>query len=193
MFLCNMEIFLSLGFNQILPVPDLMQLSFVFFFFQTFWAEHSPSTFGHREHSEVSDISWHGHADHTAVSPCNRGSKASASPHHDAGYCFLTAAWKTKWMLIENGEIIALIFCFPQKPIFSPVTPVAAATVAPIVATNTVPSTTTIGMNIDKLVENVCNVWLKKQSSKLCRYSDTDIDNLVFFMLRYCPTYPNDQ
>uniref|UniRef100_A0A672G2C8 Histone deacetylase complex subunit SAP130 C-terminal domain-containing protein n=1 Tax=Salarias fasciatus TaxID=181472 RepID=A0A672G2C8_SALFA len=32
-----------------------------------------------------------------------------------------------------------------QKPIFSPVTPVAAATVAPIVATNTVPSTTTIG------------------------------------------------
>lgn len=32
-----------------------------------------------------------------------------------------------------------------QKPIFSTVTPVAAATVAPIVATNTVPSTTTIG------------------------------------------------
>uniref|UniRef100_A0A8D0CW60 Sin3A-associated protein a n=1 Tax=Sander lucioperca TaxID=283035 RepID=A0A8D0CW60_SANLU len=32
-----------------------------------------------------------------------------------------------------------------QKPIFSPVTPVAAATVAPIVATNTVSSTTTIG------------------------------------------------
>ncbi|KAM3619180.1 uncharacterized protein V6R79_004228 [Siganus canaliculatus] len=32
-----------------------------------------------------------------------------------------------------------------QKPIFSPVTPVAAATVAPIVATNTVPTTTTIG------------------------------------------------
>lgn len=32
-----------------------------------------------------------------------------------------------------------------QKPIFSPVTPVAAATVAPIVATNTVPSTTTMG------------------------------------------------
>ncbi|KAK2835962.1 hypothetical protein Q5P01_016446 [Channa striata] len=32
-----------------------------------------------------------------------------------------------------------------QKPIFSPVTPVAAATVAPIVATNTVPSSTTIG------------------------------------------------
>ncbi|XP_031728782.1 histone deacetylase complex subunit SAP130a [Anarrhichthys ocellatus] len=32
-----------------------------------------------------------------------------------------------------------------QKPIFSPVTPVAAATVAPIVASNTVPSTTTIG------------------------------------------------
>ncbi|TMS20568.1 Histone deacetylase complex subunit SAP130 [Larimichthys crocea] len=32
-----------------------------------------------------------------------------------------------------------------QKPIFSPVTPVAAATVAPIVATNTVPSTTAIG------------------------------------------------
>ncbi|XP_033996795.1 histone deacetylase complex subunit SAP130a isoform X1 [Trematomus bernacchii] len=32
-----------------------------------------------------------------------------------------------------------------QKPMFSPVTPVAAATVAPIVATNTVPSTTTIG------------------------------------------------
>ncbi|MEQ2177017.1 hypothetical protein GOODEAATRI_034204, partial [Goodea atripinnis] len=31
-----------------------------------------------------------------------------------------------------------------QKPIFSTVTPVAAATVAPIVATNTVPSTTTI-------------------------------------------------
>ncbi|XP_076009411.1 histone deacetylase complex subunit SAP130a isoform X2 [Genypterus blacodes] len=33
----------------------------------------------------------------------------------------------------------------PQKSIFSTVTPVAAATVAPIVATNTVPSTTTIG------------------------------------------------
>ncbi|KAI4829191.1 hypothetical protein KUCAC02_023251 [Chaenocephalus aceratus] len=32
-----------------------------------------------------------------------------------------------------------------QKPMFSPVTPVAAATVAPIVASNTVPSTTTIG------------------------------------------------
>lgn len=32
-----------------------------------------------------------------------------------------------------------------QKPIFSTVTPVAAATVAPIVATNTVPSTTAIG------------------------------------------------
>ncbi|XP_068599326.1 histone deacetylase complex subunit SAP130a [Brachionichthys hirsutus] len=32
-----------------------------------------------------------------------------------------------------------------QKPIFSPVTPVAAATVAPIVATNTVPATTTMG------------------------------------------------
>lgn len=32
-----------------------------------------------------------------------------------------------------------------QKPIFSTVTPVAAATVAPIVATNSVPSTTTIG------------------------------------------------
>ncbi|XP_077440654.1 histone deacetylase complex subunit SAP130a isoform X2 [Vanacampus margaritifer] len=32
-----------------------------------------------------------------------------------------------------------------QKPIFSTVTPVAAATVAPIVATNTVPSTTSIG------------------------------------------------
>ncbi|XP_068176319.1 histone deacetylase complex subunit SAP130a isoform X2 [Antennarius striatus] len=32
-----------------------------------------------------------------------------------------------------------------QKPIFSPVTPVAAATVAPIVATNTVPATTAIG------------------------------------------------
>lgn len=38
-----------------------------------------------------------------------------------------------------------LNFFSPQKPIFSPVTPVAAATVAPIVATNTVPSTTTIG------------------------------------------------
>ncbi|XP_058269228.1 histone deacetylase complex subunit SAP130b isoform X2 [Hemibagrus wyckioides] len=32
-----------------------------------------------------------------------------------------------------------------QKPIFSTMTPVAAATVAPILATNTVPSTTTIG------------------------------------------------
>lgn len=32
-----------------------------------------------------------------------------------------------------------------QKPIFSPVTAVAAATVAPIVATNTLPSTTTMG------------------------------------------------
>lgn len=39
-----------------------------------------------------------------------------------------------------------LIYCSSQKPIFSPVTPVAAATVAPIVATNTVPSTTAIGL-----------------------------------------------
>ncbi|XP_062872690.1 histone deacetylase complex subunit SAP130b [Trichomycterus rosablanca] len=46
------------------------------------------------------------------------------------------------------GAQKALPHSMPQKPIFSSVTPVAAATVAPILATNTAPSTTTTGGNI---------------------------------------------
>lgn len=61
------------------------------------------------------------------------------------------ARWRPAFR-IQRDSSVSLRFCFIfvelvllQKPIFSPVTPVAAATVAPIVATNTVPSTTTIG------------------------------------------------
>lgn len=46
----------------------------------------------------------------------------------------------------KHSDLNNHIICAPQKPIFSTVTPVAAATVAPIVATNTVSSTTTIGI-----------------------------------------------
>lgn len=48
--------------------------------------------------------------------------------------------------LSNTYELWGFFFCL-QKPIFNTVTPVAAATVAPILATNSAPSATTTGKN----------------------------------------------
>ncbi|KAK2831781.1 hypothetical protein Q7C36_016867 [Tachysurus vachellii] len=52
-----------------------------------------------------------------------------------------------------------------QKPIFSTVTPVAAATVAPILATNTVPSTTTTGSVTQVSNSNIVTVTVASHST----------------------------
>ncbi|KAF3835750.1 hypothetical protein F7725_028308 [Dissostichus mawsoni] len=70
-----------------------------------------------------------------------------------------------------------------QKPMFSPVTPVAAATVAPIVATNTVPSTTTIGsVPHSQMNSNTILKWSLSPSPTLhlvCSPTPGDRANLI--------------
>lgn len=69
-----------------------------------------------------------------------------------------------RWVTFSFSDWIILNDCcfYPQKSIFSTVTPVAAATVAPIVATNTVPSTT-IGkdffISVSVTATKVCNCY----------------------------------
>ncbi|KAK3560775.1 hypothetical protein QTP86_019470, partial [Hemibagrus guttatus] len=65
------------------------------------------------------------------------------------------------------GSQKPLTHSMAQKPIFSTVTPVAAATVAPILATNTVPSTTTTGSMTQSQVSssNIVTVTVASHST----------------------------
>lgn len=73
------------------------------------------------------------------------GAQKAQPPHTMAQVCALRCADVKSSVYGVTGGV--RVFRFHQKPIFSTGTPVAAATVAPIVATNTVPSTTTIGID----------------------------------------------